>query len=145
MSASAPPPQLPRSTGKAGEELVEGLFALAHAPGSRLLLLGIANSIDLVQQLMRPGGSLHVSGCQGLVGGSGRLAVAGLLRLPWWRLALPSPALTPPPPPASASTCVPPTSSSPPTSASSSRRWVLPAPRCPLLIIDDGGGVGGSV
>ena len=98
MSASAPPPQLPRSTGKAGEELVEGLFALAHAPGSRLLLLGIANSIDLVQQLMRPGGSLHVSGCQGLVGGSGRLAVAGLLRLPWWRLALPSPALTPPPP-----------------------------------------------
>ncbi|PSC67141.1 cell division control 6-like protein [Micractinium conductrix] len=45
--------------GKAGEELVEGLFALAHAPGSRLLLLGIANSIDLVQQLMRPGGSLH--------------------------------------------------------------------------------------
>ncbi|KAL4426243.1 hypothetical protein ABPG77_009858 [Micractinium sp. CCAP 211/92] len=45
--------------GARGEELVESLFCLAHARGSRLVLLGIANSIDLVQQLMRPGGSLH--------------------------------------------------------------------------------------
>ncbi len=36
---------------------MESLFCLAHARGSRLVLLGIANSIDLVQQLMRPGGS----------------------------------------------------------------------------------------
>jgi len=41
--------------------LVEGLFVLAHSERSRLLLLGIANSIDLVQQLMRAGGPLHVS------------------------------------------------------------------------------------
>lgn len=50
-----------RCAGSRGEELVEGLFCLAAAPRSRLVLLGIANSIDLVQQLMRPGGSLHVS------------------------------------------------------------------------------------
>lgn len=48
-------------TGKVGDALVAELFALAHAPCSRLVLIGIANSIDLVQQLMRPGGSLHVS------------------------------------------------------------------------------------
>lgn len=47
--------------GTKGEELVESLFALAAAPASRLLLLGIANSIDLVQKHMRPGGALHVS------------------------------------------------------------------------------------
>lgn len=34
--------------------MVEDLFALAHAPGSRLLILGIANTVDLVQQLLRP-------------------------------------------------------------------------------------------
>ena len=39
---------------------MEGLFCLAAAPRSRLLLLGIANSIDLVQQLLRPGGALQV-------------------------------------------------------------------------------------
>lgn len=55
----------PRHAGARGEELVESLFCLAHARGSRLVLLGIANSIDLVQQLMRPGGSLHVSGSPG--------------------------------------------------------------------------------
>ena len=48
-------------TGKVGDDLVAELFALAHAPCSRLVLIGVANSIDLVQQLMRPGGSLHVS------------------------------------------------------------------------------------
>lgn len=48
-------------TGPRGDALVGELFALAHAPRSRLILIGIANSIDLVQQLMRPGGSLHVS------------------------------------------------------------------------------------
>jgi len=47
-------------TGPRGDALVGELFALAHAPRSRLILIGIANSIDLVQQLMRPGGSLHV-------------------------------------------------------------------------------------
>ncbi len=46
-------------TGPRGDALVGELFALAHAPRSRLILIGIANSIDLVQQLMRPGGSLH--------------------------------------------------------------------------------------
>ncbi|KAL4531461.1 hypothetical protein Ndes2526B_g04426 [Nannochloris sp. 'desiccata'] len=46
-------------TGPRGDVLVGELFALAHAPRSRLILIGIANSIDLVQQLMRPGGSLH--------------------------------------------------------------------------------------
>jgi len=46
--------------GPRGDALVGELFALAHAPRSRLILIGIANSIDLVQQLMRPGGSLHV-------------------------------------------------------------------------------------
>lgn len=58
--------------GSKGEELVEGLFVLAHAPHSRLLLLGIANSIDLVQQLMRTGGVLQVCGgwrvCLGCLG-----------------------------------------------------------------------------
>eukprot|EP00887_Chlorella_sp_A99_P007089 scaffold2.g7089.t1 len=46
-------------SGRRGEELVEGLFCLAHGRGSRLLLIGIANSIDLVQQLLKPGGALH--------------------------------------------------------------------------------------
>ena len=46
-------------TGRHGDSLVGDLFALAHAPKSRLLLIGIANSIDLVQQLMRPGGALY--------------------------------------------------------------------------------------
>ncbi|PRW05904.1 Cell division control 6 [Chlorella sorokiniana] len=46
-------------SGSRGEELVEKLFVLAHAERSRLLLLGIANSIDLVQQLMRQGGPLQ--------------------------------------------------------------------------------------
>lgn len=41
--------------------MVEDLFALAHAPGSRLLILGIANTVDLVQQLLRPGAAFHVS------------------------------------------------------------------------------------
>lgn len=47
--------------GRHGDSLVEDLFSLAHADRSRLLLVGIANSIDLVERLMRPGGSLHVS------------------------------------------------------------------------------------
>jgi len=46
--------------GRHGDELIGELFALAAAPGSRLVLLGIANSIDLVQQLLRPGGAFHV-------------------------------------------------------------------------------------
>jgi len=46
-------------TGRTGDALIEDLFCLAHAEGSRLVLIGIANSIDLVQQLMKPGGSLH--------------------------------------------------------------------------------------
>ena len=66
-------PNLPPSAaGAKGEELVEGLFGLAAADRSRLLLLGIANSIDLVQQLLRPGGPLHVSGGWG----EGRAAAA---------------------------------------------------------------------
>lgn len=47
-------------SGQQGDALVGELFALAAAPRSRLVLLGIANSIDLVQQLMRPGGAFHV-------------------------------------------------------------------------------------
>ncbi|KAL4853006.1 Cell division control protein 6 [Chlorella vulgaris] len=46
-------------SGSKGEKLMESLFAMAAADGSRLLLLGIANSVDLVQRLMRPGGALH--------------------------------------------------------------------------------------
>lgn len=46
-------------TGKHGEELIGGLFSLASIPQSRLILIGIANSIDLVQQLLRPGGPFH--------------------------------------------------------------------------------------
>lgn len=46
-------------TGRTGDALIEDLFCVAHAEGSRLVLIGIANSIDLVQQLMKPGGSLH--------------------------------------------------------------------------------------
>ena len=46
-------------TGKHGEELVGGLFSLASLPNSRLVLIGIANSIDLVQRLLRPGGPFH--------------------------------------------------------------------------------------
>jgi len=46
--------------GKNCEEIVGSLFATAATPGSRLLLVGISNSIDLVQQLMRPGAVLHV-------------------------------------------------------------------------------------
>ncbi|RMZ54453.1 hypothetical protein APUTEX25_002029 [Auxenochlorella protothecoides] len=45
--------------GSRGEAMVEDLFALAHAPGSRLLILGIANTVDLVQQLLRPGAAFH--------------------------------------------------------------------------------------
>jgi Cdc6-like AAA superfamily ATPase len=48
-------------TGKVGEALIEELFVLAHHKTSRLVLIGIANSIDLVQQLLKPGGPLHVS------------------------------------------------------------------------------------
>jgi Cdc6-like AAA superfamily ATPase len=47
--------------GRNCEEIVGSLFATAATPGSRLVLLGISNSIDLVQQLMRPGAVLHVS------------------------------------------------------------------------------------
>ncbi|KAI3427369.1 hypothetical protein D9Q98_010285 [Chlorella vulgaris] len=46
-------------SGSKGEKVMENLFAMAAADGSRLLLLGIANSVDLVQRLMRPGGALH--------------------------------------------------------------------------------------
>ena len=46
-------------TGRNGDALVGELFSLAHAPRSRLILIGVANSIDLVQQLMRVGGTLH--------------------------------------------------------------------------------------
>ncbi|KAK2078080.1 hypothetical protein QBZ16_003948 [Prototheca wickerhamii] len=42
-----------------GEALVEDLFSIAHAPGSQLVILGIANSIDLVQRLLLPGGPFH--------------------------------------------------------------------------------------
>eukprot|EP00890_Picochlorum_soloecismus_P006677 jgi/Picsp_1/834/NSC_04322-R1_protein len=45
--------------GKNCEEIVGSLFATAATPGSRLVLVGISNSIDLVQQLMRPGAVLH--------------------------------------------------------------------------------------
>lgn len=44
---------------KDGDELVGSLFSVAHSPGSRLILIGIANSIDLVQQALRPGGPFH--------------------------------------------------------------------------------------
>lgn len=63
--------------GSKGEKLMESLFAMAAADGSRLLLLGIANSVDLVQRLMRPGGALHVRAAQG--GG-----MAGLAWLVGW-------------------------------------------------------------
>ena len=53
---------------------MEGLFQLAHAPRSRLLLVGIANSIDLVQQLLKPGGALHVS--RFFLGGGGGIEQA---------------------------------------------------------------------
>ena len=46
--------------GRNCEEIVGSLFATAVTPGSRFVLLGISNSIDLVQQLMRPGAVLHV-------------------------------------------------------------------------------------
>jgi hypothetical protein len=48
-------------SGRSKDELLGELFALAHTPRSRLVLIGIANSIDLVEQLLRAGGSLHVS------------------------------------------------------------------------------------
>lgn len=51
-------------SGRSKDELLGELFALAHAPRSRLVLIGIANSIDLVEQLLRAGGSLHVSDFQ---------------------------------------------------------------------------------
>jgi Cdc6-like AAA superfamily ATPase len=45
---------------RAGVALVGELVALAHAPRARLILIGVANSIDVVQQqLSRPGGELH--------------------------------------------------------------------------------------
>jgi len=44
---------------KDGDDLVGNLFSVAHSPGSRLMLIGIANSIDLVQQALRPGGPFH--------------------------------------------------------------------------------------
>lgn len=65
-------------TGSNGEELVEGLFVLAHAKRSRLLLLGIANSIDLVQQLLLPGGALQV---RALVGQPARRLELSMLDL----------------------------------------------------------------
>lgn len=45
--------------GRTGDSVVEELFALAHAPGSRLLIIGIANQVDLIQQLTRAGSAFH--------------------------------------------------------------------------------------
>lgn len=45
--------------GKDCEEIVGSLISLASAKESRLVIIGIANSIDLMQQFMRPGAILH--------------------------------------------------------------------------------------
>lgn len=45
---------------KKGEDMMGKLFAMATSSSSRLVIIGIANSIDLMQQLLRPGAVLHV-------------------------------------------------------------------------------------
>lgn len=45
--------------GKHCEEILGSLISLAASKGSRLVMIGISNSIDLMQQLVRPGAILH--------------------------------------------------------------------------------------
>ena len=45
--------------GRNCEEIMGSLLALASSEGSRLVIIGIANSIDLMQQLTRPGAVFH--------------------------------------------------------------------------------------
>ena len=46
-------------SGRNCEEIMGSLLALASSEGSRLVIIGIANSIDLMQQLTRPGAVFH--------------------------------------------------------------------------------------
>jgi Cdc6-like AAA superfamily ATPase/ribosomal protein L13E len=46
-------------SGRNCEEIMGSLLALASSEGSRLIIIGIANSIDLMQQLTRPGAVFH--------------------------------------------------------------------------------------
>lgn len=45
--------------GRHCEEIMGSLISLAASKGSRLAMIGISNSIDLMQQLVRPGAILH--------------------------------------------------------------------------------------
>ena len=45
--------------GRYCEEIMGSLLSLAASQGSRLIIIGISNSIDLVQRLVRPGAILH--------------------------------------------------------------------------------------
>lgn len=45
--------------GKNCEDIMGSLISLAASKGSRLVMIGISNSIDLMQQLVRPGAILH--------------------------------------------------------------------------------------
>jgi len=45
--------------GKHCEEIMGNLISMAASEGSRLAMIGISNSIDLMQQLVRPGAVLH--------------------------------------------------------------------------------------
>jgi Cdc6-like AAA superfamily ATPase len=45
--------------GRYCEEIMGSLLSLAASQGSRLIIIGISNSIDLIQRLVRPGAVLH--------------------------------------------------------------------------------------